>query len=156
MIASQNDKKIMNELISNLRKNPSRVEVPVAAAVYDTDLNLVSVAFNAREKNLDPTAHAEVQALRLAGEKVKNWNLSGFNLYVTLEPCLMCTGAIQQSRITKVVFGAFNMERASVTCSEVLRNSGQTIEVVGGVCEEECSKFLTEWFNQLRHSKDSI
>jgi tRNA(adenine34) deaminase len=156
LIASQKDKKIISELMHDLKNDTSALEVPVAAAVYDSNLNLVSYALNSREINLDPTAHAEIEALRLAGKKIKSWNLSGLTLYVTLEPCLMCTGAIQQARISKVVFGAFSLDKSITSGSEILRNNNQSIEVVGGVCEEECAKFLTQWFNQLRQSKDSI
>ena len=88
------DQKIMSDLLDHLKNSSKVIEVPVAAAVYDQDLNQISVAQNLRELTSDPSAHAEIVALRKAGQINSNWNLEGFSLYVTLEPCLMCAGAI--------------------------------------------------------------
>ena len=147
------DQEIMSDLLDHLKNSTEVIEVPVAAAVYDQGLNRISVAQNLRELTLDPSAHAEIVALRKAGQINSNWNLEGFSLYVTLEPCLMCAGAILQSKISRVVFGAFNPETTSQSSVELLRNSNPQLEVVGGVNEEECSTFLTQWFSEQRKIK---
>ena len=147
------DQEIMSDLLDHLKNSTEVIEVPVAAAVYDQGLNRISVAQNLRELTLDPSAHAEIVALRKAGQINSNWNLEGFSLYVTLEPCLMCAGAILQSKISRVVFGAFNPESTSQSSVELLRNGNPQLEVVGGVNEEECSTFLTRWFSEQRKIK---
>ena len=147
------DQEIMSVLLDHLKNSTEVIEVPVAAAVYDQDLNQISVAQNLLELTSDPSAHAEVVALRKAGQINSNWNLEGFSLYVTLEPCLMCAGAILQSKISRVVFGAFNPETTSQSSVELLRNGNPLIEVVGGVNEEECSTYLTQWFSEQRKIK---
>ena len=147
------DQEIMSDLLDHLKNSTEVIEVPVAAAVYDEDLNQVSVSQNLRELTSDPSAHAEIVALRKAGQINSNWNLEGFSLYVTLEPCLMCAGAILQSKISRVVFGAFNPETTSQSSVELLRNRNPQLEVVGGVNEEECSTYLTQWFSEQRKIK---
>ena len=147
------DQEIMSDLLDHLQNSSEVIEVPVAAAVYDQDQNQISVAHNLRESTSDPSAHAEIIALRKAGQINSNWNLEGFSLYVTLEPCLMCTGAILQSKISRVVFGAFNPETTSQSSVELLRNGNPQLEVVGGVNEAECSTYLTRWFSQQRKIK---
>jgi tRNA(adenine34) deaminase len=143
----------MSDLLDYLRTTSDALEVPVAAAIYDQQGKQVSVAQNLREQTADPSAHAEIVALRTAGQINKNWNLEGFSLYVTLEPCLMCAGAILQSKISRVVFGAFNPETSSQSSVELLRNGNPQIEVVGGVKEKECSTYITQWFSEQRKSK---
>jgi tRNA(adenine34) deaminase len=147
------DQEMMSDLLDYLRTTSDALEVPVAAAIYDQQGKQVSLAQNLREQTVDPSAHAEIVALRTAGQINKNWNLEGFSLYVTLEPCLMCAGAILQSKISRVVFGAFNPETSSQSSVELLRNGNPQIEVVGGVKEKECSTYITQWFSEQRKSK---
>jgi tRNA(adenine34) deaminase len=147
------DQEIMSDLLDYLRTTSDALEVPVAAAIYDQQEKQVSLAQNLKEQTADPSAHAEIVALRTAGQINKNWNLEGFSLYVTLEPCLMCAGAILQSKISRVVFGAFNPETSSQSSVELLRNGNPQIEVVGGVKEKECSTYITQWFSEQRKSK---
>jgi tRNA(adenine34) deaminase len=147
------DQEIMTDLLDYLETAPAAVEVPVAAAIYDQQQKQVAIAHNLKEQTADPSAHAEIVALRAVGQINNNWNLEGFSLYVTLEPCLMCAGAILQSKISRVIFGAFNPETTSQSSVELLRNGNPQIEVVGGVKEKECSTYITQWFSEQRKSK---
>jgi tRNA(adenine34) deaminase len=147
------DQEIMSDLLDYLKTAPNTTEVPVAAAIFDQQQKQVAIAQNLREQTVDPIAHAEIVALRDVSQINNNWNLEGFSLYVTLEPCLMCAGAVLQSKISRVVFGAFNPETTSQSSVELLRNGNPQIEVVGGVNEKECSTYLTQWFSEQRKSK---
>ncbi len=147
------DEAIMDGLLQYLESKNSASEIPVAAALYDKDLTLLSMSTNKRESTGDPSAHAEICVLRELGQKRGNWNLEGLTLFVTLEPCLMCAGAILQARISRVVFGAFNTEISSGSAIELLRAGNAQLEVVGGVIEEKCSLVLSKWFNKQRIEK---
>jgi tRNA(adenine34) deaminase len=147
------DQEIMSDLLDYLKTAPNTTEVPVAAAIFDQQQKQVTIAQNLREQTVDPIAHAEIVALRDVSQINNNWNLEGFSLYVTLEPCLMCAGAVLQSKISRVVFGAFNPETTSQSSVELLRNGNPQLEVVGGVNEKECSTYLTQWFSEQRKSK---
>ena len=147
------DQEIMSDLLDYLKNSPAVMEVTVAAAIYDKNLKQVGISHNSRELTSDPSAHAEIVALRKAGQVFGNWNLEGFTIYVTLEPCLMCAGAILQSKISRVIFGAFTPETTSQSSVELLRNGNPQLEVVGGVNEEECSTYLTQWFSEQRKIK---
>ena len=147
------DEAIMDELLQYLESKNSATEVPVVAALYDKDLTLLSMSTNKRESTGDPSAHAEICVLREFGQKRGNWNLEGVTLFVTLEPCLMCAGAILQARISRVVFGAFNTEISSGSTIELLRAGNAQLEVVGGVREEKCSLVLSKWFSKQRIEK---
>ena len=147
------DEVIMDGLLQYLESKHSATEVPVAAALYDKDLTLLSMSTNKRESTGDPSAHAEICVLREIGQKRGNWNLEGLTLFVTLEPCLMCAGAILQARISRVVFGAFNTEISSGSTIELMRAGNTQLEVVGGVREEKCSLVLSKWFSKQRIEK---
>jgi tRNA(adenine34) deaminase len=150
------DLEIIEDLLNLLTKTEQTFEVPVAAAIYDQELNLVSQAINQRESSSDPTAHAEICVLRDAGISQGNWNLEGFSLYITLEPCLMCAGAILQSRVSRVIFGAFNPGDSSTSTISLLRATSPQLEIVGGVLDKKCSQFLSQWFSDQRVKKDRI
>ena len=130
-------------------------DVPVGAVLVDPDGTIVAVGKNEREATGDPTAHAEVVAIRAAAALNANWHLNDLTLVVTLEPCAMCAGAIQASRIGRVVFGAWD-ERVGASGSryDLLRDSrlGQQVEVIAGVLEKECSEVLLQFFEERRIS----
>ena len=147
------DEAIMDGLLEYLESKNSGTEVPVAAALYDKDLTLLAMSTNQRESTADPSAHAEICVLREVGQKRSNWNLEGLTLFVTLEPCMMCAGAILQARISRVVFGAFDTEISSISTIELLREGNSQLEVVGGVRVEKCSLVLSKWFSKQRIEK---
>ena len=129
-------------------------DVPVGAIVVDSEGAVVGSGRNEREATGDPTAHAEIVALRDAATNSGSWNLSGHTLVVTLEPCVMCAGAILNSRIERVVFGAWDDKAgAAGSVFDLLRDRSLPIrvdEVVGGVLGEECAALLTGFFGELR------
>lgn len=144
----------MDEALRLARVALESNDVPVGAVVLSPDGAIVGRGRNERELTGDPTAHAEVVALRDAAVSTGNWNLSDHTLVVTLEPCVMCAGAILNSRISKVVFGAWDDKAgAAGSVTDVLRTRtlpARVGEVVGGVRADECSALLTEFFGRLR------
>ncbi len=128
-------------------------DVPVGAIVLDEAGNIVGSGFNRREADHDPTAHAEIVSIREAAEVTGSWRLDGHTLVVTLEPCAMCAGAIAQSRIKTVVFGAWDEKAGAVgSVWDVLRDPRAPfrVEVISGVREEECAQLLNEFFTSRR------
>lgn len=128
-------------------------EIPVGAVVLDADGRIVAEGRNNREATHDPTGHAEVEALRGAAASVGSWNLDGHTLVVTLEPCLMCAGAILQARIGRVVFGAWDDKAgAAGSMYDVLRDRRlpYRAEVVGGVEADAATALLRDFFEQRR------
>lgn len=131
----------------------SGADVPVGAVVLDASGAMIARAHNEREASGDPTAHAEVLAVRAAAAVVGEWRLAGCTLVVTLEPCPMCAGAIGLSRVDRVVFGAWNDEYgAAGSMWDLLRDRRLTHrpEVVSGVLAEECSALVREFFADRR------
>ena len=129
-------------------------DVPVGAVVLDRDGTLLAHGHNEREKHGDPTAHAEIVAIRRAAEARGSWRLDDVTLVVTLEPCVMCAGAILAARIPRVVFGAWD-EKAGAAGSvhELLRDRAlpfRVDEVVTGVLEDECAALLRDFFAAAR------
>jgi tRNA(adenine34) deaminase len=128
-------------------------DVPVGAVVVGPDGTELAAACNAREATGDPTAHAEVLALRAAAAAVGEWRLAGCTLYVTLEPCTMCAGALVLSRVDRLVFGAWDDKAGAVgSLWDVVRDRrlNHRPEVVGGVLEPECGAVLREFFGGHR------
>ena len=142
----------MSHLLSEMKIYGSDDDIPVGALIVDENYQIISKAFNCRIKNNDPTGHAEIEAIRLAGNKVKNWRLDEFTIIVTLEPCLMCTGAILQSRLKKVVFGASDTKTGSLISRPNLQITSWP-EIIPGVMEKECSILLSNWFTKKRLSR---
>ena len=131
----------------------SGLDVPVGAVLLDSSGQVVAAAHNERELTGDPTAHAELLAIQRVGKAKGDWRLEDLTLVVTLEPCVMCAGAIVAARIPKVIFGAFD-EKVGAAGSryDLLRDSrlGNPIEVISGVKEAECSKLLKDFFEAKR------
>ncbi len=128
-------------------------EIPVGAVVTDASGAVIGEGRNLREVTHDPTAHAEVVALRAAAASTGSWNLSGCSLVVTLEPCLMCAGALLQARVSRLVFGAWDDKAgASGSMYDVVRDRRlpHRAEVVGGVREDESSAVLRAFFTERR------
>jgi tRNA(adenine34) deaminase len=127
-------------------------EVPVGAVIVLGD-SIIARAYNQKEILQDPTAHAEMLAIREATKNIKAWRLAGATLYVTLEPCCMCAGAIIHARIDTVVFGASDSKGGACgTCFNLLQNSllNHQVEVIAGIMEEKCSRLLKGFFKDLR------
>jgi tRNA(adenine34) deaminase len=126
-------------------------DVPVGAVVLDPDGAVVAVAANERELTGDPTAHAEVLALRRAAERHGEWRLDGHTLVVTLEPCTMCAGALVLARIERLVFGAYDPKAGAVaSLFDVVRDPrlNHRIDVRGGILEAECGAALRTFFGR--------
>jgi tRNA(adenine34) deaminase len=128
-------------------------EIPVGAVVVDPAGRIIAEGRNTREATHDPTGHAEIEALRRAAASVGSWNLEGHTLVVTLEPCIMCAGAILQARIGRVVFGAWDDKAgAAGSMYDVLRDRRlpYRAEVVGGIEEDAATALLRTFFEQRR------
>jgi tRNA(adenine34) deaminase len=124
-------------------------DVPVGAVVIDQAGNALAAAGNEREIRQDPTAHAELLALREASRRLQSWRLTGLTLVVTLEPCTMCAGALVLARVARLVFGAFDPKAGAVSSLfDVVRDPrlNHRVEVRGGVLEAECSALLKDFF----------
>ena len=148
-----NYQSLMQQAISLAQEVKSSGDVPVGALIVNETGEILSVGKNEREKDSDPTAHAEIVAMRKASEKIGSWRLDDLTLIVTLEPCVMCAGAILQSRLKRLVFGAFDQKAGAVGSSlDVIRDirALSKVEVVSGVLEDECAKLLSDFFATKR------
>ena len=128
-------------------------DVPVGALVVDDTGTIVGMGANLREQDNDPTAHAEIVAIRNAAKKLGNYRLDDLTMVVTLEPCGMCAGAIAQSRIKRLVFGSFDEKYGAVgSVWDLLRDTRAIYkpEVISGVLEDKCGQLLSEFFTTKR------
>ena len=132
----------MKIAIKEAKKALNKREVPVGAIIVKNN-KIISKSHNKKEKLNDLTKHAEMIAISKACKKIKNWRLDDCTLYVTMEPCMMCSGAIEQSRIKKVVYGVKNENYGYI---ENLKN----IKIISQVCEEECKKLVQTFFQKRR------
>jgi tRNA(adenine34) deaminase len=136
--------------------HPETADVPVGAVILDPGGAVLARAHNRREADVDPTAHAEIVAIRAAARAVDGWRLDGHTLVVTLEPCTMCAGAIALARISRLVYGAADPKAGAVgSLWDVLRDRRlpHRTEVVAGVLAEDCGALLRDFFAQRRHSQ---
>ncbi len=146
-------KKAMLEALEVAESATASGDVPVGAVVFSADGQLVGVGHNLRERDCDPTAHAEIIAMREAALKAGTWRLDSHTLVVTLEPCAMCAGAIAQSRMKTLVFGAWDEKAGAVgSVWDILRDPRalHQVEVISGIMEAECAELLTTFFKQQR------
>ena len=147
------NEKFMDRAIALARKAALRGEIPVGAVVVK-DGEIIGEGYNRREELSSPSAHAEIMAIESAAKRLSDWRLSGCSLYVTLEPCPMCAGAIINARIDEVVFGAFDKRAGSCSAESVANifslGYDQKPEVYGGIREAECKELLTEFFKERR------
>jgi len=148
------DREWMRRALAEARAALATDDVPVGAVVVDAHGRVLATGRNEREARQDPTAHAEVEAIRAAAAASGDWHLTDATLYVTLEPCVMCAGAILAARIPRVVFGAWD-EKAGAAGSvyDVLRDRrlNHRVEVVSGVDADECAALLTDFFRVPGH-----
>ena len=146
-------KQLMQQAIELAKRAEIFDDVPVGALIVNEQGEVLAMGQNLREKDNDPTAHAEIVAIKNAGNKIGNWRLDDLTLVVTLEPCVMCAGAIAQSRMKRLVFGAFDEKAGAVgSIWDVIRDPRalSKVEVVGGVLANECALLLKDFFNTKR------
>jgi tRNA(adenine34) deaminase len=144
---------IMQAALSLAKVAADKGDVPVGAIVVNEAGEILGTGQNLREQNNDPTAHAEIVALRNASEKYGSWRLDDLTIVVTLEPCAMCAGAISQSRIKRLVFAAWDEKAGAVgSVMDVIRDPRALtkVEVITGIMEKECSDVLKDFFNTKR------
>ncbi|MBP3285003.1 MAG: tRNA adenosine(34) deaminase TadA [Clostridia bacterium] len=142
----------MKEALKEAQKAYCRKEVPIGAVVVYKN-KIIGRGYNLREKKKSALMHAEIVAISKACKKLKSWRLEDCELYVTLEPCPMCAGAIIQSRIKKVFFGAFDAKAGCAGSTFDLFEKGKfnhDVEVTGGVLQEDCAALLKTFFKELR------
>jgi len=143
----------MRVALDAARKAVASQDIPVGAAIFDNAGDLIATGHNERELHKDPTAHAEIVAIRRAAEKLRDWHLTDHTLVVTLEPCVMCAGAIAQSRLQTVVFGAWDEKAGAVgSMWDLLRDPRSTFrtEVRAGVLAEECGELIKSFIQEVR------
>ena len=153
MVIPDLDERWMREAIEAARAAAELGEVPVGACMVDADGNLLSTASNRPITNNDPTAHAEMLALREAAARVKNYRLTGVTVYSTIEPCVMCAGALVNARVARLVFGAHDERFGAVESRFRICNSemlNHRIEIVAGVLADECRAMMQEFFRSRR------
>ena len=134
-------------------------EVPIGAILIDKSGDIISFGYNQTISLNDPTAHAEILSLRGACEKIKNYRLLDTTLYVTIEPCIMCMGAIIHARVKRVVFGAFDPKWGGAGSLYDLSNDARlnhAPEIINGVCKKECSDLIKNFFKIKRKTKKEL
>ena len=143
----------MQQAISLAKDAADNGDVPVGALVVNEAGEVLGTGHNLRQVNNDPTAHAEIVAMRMAASKLNNWRMDDLTMIVTLEPCAMCAGAISQSRFKRVVFGAWDEKAGAVgSVWDVIRDPRNLnkVEVITGVLEKDCALLLSDFFEKKR------
>jgi len=157
MRRTEHDQRFMNMAIAQAAMAADLDEVPVGAIVV-RDGEVLATAHNLRQTNADPTAHAEILAIRQAAEKLGTWHLVGCTLYVTLEPCPMCAGALVNARVDRLVYGAADPKAGAVRslyaiCEDPRLN--HRIEITPDVLAGPCSRILSDFFSRLRSKSNN-
>ena len=150
--------KFMQEALKEARKAYKKLEIPVGAVIV-RDGEIIAKAHNIKEEKKDTTKHAEILAIQKASKKLGTWRLNDCEMYVTLEPCPMCAGAIIQARLKKIYIGT--MDQKTGACGSVLNlledyKFNHTVEVENGIMKQECESMLKEFFVKLREYKKSM
>ena len=146
------DEKFMAEALKEAEKSANFDEVPVGAVIVK-DGKIIARGHNVRERSNDPTAHAEIMAIRKACKKLKSWRLEGCTIYVTIEPCSMCAGTILWTRMQRVVYGANDPKGGALGSSYNLfevKNINHKVEITRGVLENRCAGLMTSFFRNKR------
>ncbi len=146
------DKKYMRQALAQAKKAAALMEVPIGCVIVYED-KVIARGYNRRNTDKNTISHAEMNAIRKASKKLGDWRLEGCTMYITLEPCQMCAGAIVQARVTRVVIGSMNPKAGC--CGSILNllemeQFNHQVDITRGVLEEECSQMLTGFFKELR------
>lgn len=152
MTQDELDRRFMETAIETARRALSAEDVPIGAIVVHEG-RIIGRGYNERERLTDPTAHAEILALSAAAQHLNSWRLDGCTLYVTLEPCPMCAGAIVLARMSRLVFGAFDAKAGACgSLYEIPTDArlNHRVETLGGVMSERCADLLREFFRERR------
>ncbi|MCD7841002.1 MAG: tRNA adenosine(34) deaminase TadA [Lachnospiraceae bacterium] len=150
-----NDEKYMKEALRQAKKAYALREVPIGCVIVCED-QIIARGYNRRNTDKNTTSHAEINAIRKASKKLGDWRLEGCTIYITLEPCQMCAGAIVQSRITRAVIGAMNPKAGcagSILNLLDMKEFNHQVLMERGILEEECSTMLSGFFRELRESR---
>ncbi len=146
----------MSEALRLARQAEEKGEVPVGAVLINEENELLASGHNQPISSSDPTAHAEIVVLRDAARLLNNYRLPNTTLYVTLEPCTMCVGALVQARVKRIVYGAVEPKTGAIESAHQLFDQGSynhQPEIIGGVLKDECSALLSEFFERKRELK---
>lgn len=149
------DEKYMKEAIRQAKKAKALDEVPIGCVIVYED-KIIARGYNRRNTDKNTLSHAELNAIRKACKKLGDWRLEGCTMYITLEPCQMCAGAIVQARVSRVVIGSMNPKAGcagSVLNILQMDRFNHQVELTKGVLQEECSTMLSEFFKELREKK---
>lgn len=151
----ENKEKFMREALNEAKKAYNKLEVPVGVVIVKEG-KIIARAYNQKEKKNSPIKHAEIIAIEKACKKLKNWRLNDCDMYVTLEPCSMCAGAIINSRINKIYIGA--KEPKSGACGSKLNLMQEyefetKVEIENNVMQEECQQIIKDFFKEIRNKK---
>ena len=150
--------RFMKEAIRQAKKARALEEVPIGCVIV-CDGKIIARGYNRRNTDKNTLSHAELNAIRKASKKLGDWRLEGCTMYVTLEPCQMCAGALMQSRIDRVVIGSMNPKAGCAgSVLNLLEMDGfnHKVEVIRGVLQEECSSMLSDFFKELREKKKML